>query len=546
MKTLHCIHTIPKHRHGLTRWAVVAALGVWPVLAGWLGVWPVLAGCSSHKNGNEDEADAAVMHDAQSDGTTADAADATPDGRLDAEQPDAAEPRAECLADELDFAPSQQTGTINWDQFPEFHLADGLVAVWNGPHFDSAALEPLAHGFTHLSVDGTTSDGRASLDPSARAILWTGVAYLNGQPWREVASPWGNDQDAYLARWQSYWRAYANDYPDTAGMDMPDADLICADIERFVSHDSDILALRTDPNTPQEVAALDDEAFIDRYKRDMARLYATPMQAITDAGYSSHLTSYGDVPIRRTWWGIPTHTWTEWTTDRSLVHFLVDAPDVAGPTWRNSYGPFYDLLDIVAPSAYFFYDYPDDPASDQSAWDNASHWLAYLIFQVEANSAWTDKPLMIFEWMKFHDAVYPEGRNIRPFMAEGAAIFTFMSGANGLWLWTHEANGNAGDPNWSYANYEWFTKGLYRLSRCNSFFEGPHEFWAPKDPVTLWQENGPVMRGVIRGHRMLVAAQNPHAADDETSDLNVVYHNATLGHITLTGREIKLEVYDLP
>jgi len=444
------------------------------------------------------------------------------------------------------FVPSTDTGIINWEGFPEFHLPPRLVAVYQGPHFGSSANEPLRHGFTHIANSGTTDEGRALLAPENRAVLWTGVAGIEGSPWREALSPWGNDMDAYEARWGSYMRAYANWSPDTEGLDMPDVDILCADIEKHLTADDEILALRTHGSTPADVAALDDGAFVDRYRRDMAALYDAPLSWVLDAGYAGTLTSYSDVPIRRTWWGIDDRTWAEWLADPLLVSYLVRDPSVAGDAWLETYGPFYHHQDILTPSSYFFYDYPETRDEDPARWNSAGDYLAYLLFQIEANLALSDREALVFYWMDFHDCCDSAGRSVRPHMAHAAAIFNYVAGARGAWLWDHQMDGNTGDPDKLYAMYEWYVYGLYRLTLFPDFFDGTALPCGADDAVTLMNENLPLWRGLVRGGSMLVAAHNPYAVEGETTRIEIEYEGSVVGEVDVPGLDTWLGVLELP
>ena len=441
------------------------------------------------------------------------------------------------------FKPSSEPGVIDWKKFPTFHLAENLTAVWQGPHLGSSAREPLNHGFTHIANRGSSTMGTLSQPAGTRAILWTMVAYEKGQPWAELKSPWGNDMAVYKKRWERYWRAYAGSFADSKEMDLPNADIISADIEARLENPADILKLRNAPSTPPAIKALDDKAFIDRYERDMARLYEMPLQALRDAGFKGKITSYSDVPIMRNWWDIPKHTWSDWGSNRRHVNTILANPDIQGPAWKESYGEFYESLDVLSPSAYFFYPYPGNSSLRPLKWKKASHWLSYLLFQVEANRAWSDKDQILFLWMNFHTK---NRTRIKPHMAHGAAVFPFLAGAKGVWLWAAEDHDNAGSTKASYAAYEWFVHGLHQLSEYNSFFEGAHTFWAPEDPVALQKGGKAVMRGVISGNRILLGVQNPYANDSKKTTVDIVYKNKSIGKVELAGPKLWLGVFNLP
>ncbi|MCY7356727.1 MAG: T9SS type A sorting domain-containing protein [Rudanella sp.] len=229
------------------------------------------------------------------------------------------------------------------------------------------------------------------------------------------------------------------------------------------------------------------------------------------------------------------NSWTDWSTNPARVHYLLKDTTA----FARVGGPFLERLDYVSPSAYYYYDYPSALAPD---------YLAYMLFQIEANRAWTDKPMMPFVWMRYHDCCGNYPNFIRPEMAEATAIFPFFSGAKGLWLWDVPGFDNPQSPGYRpndiYTAYESFIHGLYRLSRFSDMFEGNYELVIPKPARDLMDAREPVWRGVVKGQNILIAAQNPYAADGTKTTINVKYQNFSR-EITLTGRQIYLCQFNL-
>ncbi|HWV28523.1 MAG TPA: hypothetical protein VN038_02670, partial [Dyadobacter sp.] len=338
--------------------------------------------------------------------------------------------------------PVTTNNSIEWSKFPEFSLP--FKVIYSGPRFGDTQSQPLKHGFSHISAFSGSEPG--SLAPGQRAMLWYGVATSTGnQPWADNAlkSPWGNDTAAY----RNYWDNYASTVTST--------DIVCLDIERMQREDRDILALKTNAQIPQNYRNLSDADFLATYKRDMRWWYTEAANRLRAKGVKASLTSYSDVPIRNTWLNITTNSWQDWTTNLARTHYLMQ--DNAGKVG----GSFYNAMDFLAPSPYYYYGYDHPIGKD---------YLSYLLFSIEANAAWSTKPIIPFVWLRVHDSYDPNIPLITDFMAEATAIFPFFSGAKGLWLWENPFL--SADRQENYAPYEHFIYGLYRLSQFKDMLEG--------------------------------------------------------------------------
>lgn len=454
------------------------------------------------------------------------------------------------------FTPSSELFTINWEQFGEFQLPSGLSAIYMGPHMNDASLKPLTHGFTHLCPDSAPLAALANTLPSQRAILWGNTAgapsapIVGNQPWGMYSMPWYND----LALYQSYWsniylKPYANRFPDSAGQDLPQVDILCSDMEKILISDSEILALKNSAVVPPEAQQLSDAQYIEVYKKTMAALYNTAHDYVLSKGFQGQLSTYGEPPIRRKWGDIASKTWTEWTTDPSqnLTNYLLGDYNSADPNWVKQPGIFYESCDLICPSAYYFVNYPEKKSDNPSQWMGAGNYLAYLLFQVEVNRAYTDKKIIEWVYLRYHVSSNAPNQFIRPHMAEATAIFPYFAGAKGIWVydWYSGTNG-AGDPNLNYSTYEYFILGLYRLSKFKSMFEGDYTTYMPTNPRDLIVEKKPVWRGIVNHGKILVAAQNPYAEPTDLTELEIIYQGTVLGSIPLQGQETALQLFDLP
>nr|WP_317046932.1 T9SS type A sorting domain-containing protein [Spirosoma aerolatum] len=430
-------------------------------------------------------------------------------------------------ADRLTFTPVSQSNLIEWSKFPDFSLP--FPIIYGGPRFADTQASPLRHGFSHL-VDVKDSEYGSLVKPPQRATVYYGVATGLNQPWETIESPWGNDLTAYRAKWDAYLSGLSGGRKNAAGLYILPVSRLALDIERFQETDARILRLKTDTRVPATYRTLSDADFIAAYKKAMRNLYAESARYVRQhadlTGIS--VTSYADTPVLNTYVNVPTFSWTDWKTNLSLTNYMVQ-----DSTLSRIGGPYYDQLDALAPSAYYYYDYPNPFAQD---------YLAYLLFQVEVNRAWSTKPVVPWVWMRYHDSSNTPFQFIQPFMAEATAIFPFFSGAAGLWLWENPTFASTRTD--TYAAYEHFVHGLYRLSRFADMFQGTYELVIETPARDLMDKQLPVWRGVVKGNQILIAAQNPYAADGAKTSLTVNY-KSWRQTIELTGREVYLCRFDL-
>lgn len=419
--------------------------------------------------------------------------------------------------------------SIEWSKFPEFSLP--FTIVYNGPRFNDQQSQPLKHGFSHLG--GFSGAEPATLPASKRALLWNSVASLPGttQPWSDlgIESPWGNDTTLFRANWASYLKRLADSFEDSRGQAMPKADILCLDVERMQELDRDILLLKTNQKVPAQYLALSDADFLAKYKKDIRWWYSEAANYLVQNNLdpNTKIGSYSDVPVRGTWLNVPTNTWQDWTTNKQRTHYLMQDDN------GNIGGSFYNHMDLMMPSAYYYYPYENPFGKD---------YLSYLLFQIEVNTAWSNKPVVPFLWLRYHDSFVSGSPQIPSFIAEATAIFPFFSGAKGLWLWDNPQFENSAQQN--YATYEHFIYGLYRLSQFADMFQGDYQLVIPQSARDHMVAQNPIWRGVVKGNRIVIAAQNPYGTDGQQVSVNV-YHNNWYRTITLTGKEIFLCEFDL-
>ncbi|GAB2538163.1 T9SS type A sorting domain-containing protein [Spirosoma aerophilum] len=430
-------------------------------------------------------------------------------------------------ADKLTFTPVSQPNLIEWSKFPDFTLP--FPIIYGGPRFSDNQASPLRHGFSHL-VDINNSEFGTLVQPRQRAVVYYGIATGLNQPWETIESPWANDLGAYRAKWDSFLSGIAGGQKNAAGLYILPINRLVLDYERILETDNRILSIKQDNRVPENYRKLPNADFIAAYKLAIRNLYTEAARYIRQhadlTGIS--LSSYADTPVLNTYLNVGTFSWSDWTTNLARTNYLVQ-----DSTGRGIGGPYYQQLDALSPSAYYFYDYPSPLAKD---------YLPYLLFQVEVNRAWSNKPVVPWVWLRFHDSSSSYPNFIQPFMAEATAIFPFFSGAAGLWLWEDPTlSSNRSDV---YAAYEHFTHGLYRLSRFADMFQGTYELVLTTPARELMDKQQPVWRGVVNQNKILIAAQNSYAAEGQKTSLTVRY-KSWQQVIELTGREVYLCRFDM-
>ncbi len=434
---------------------------------------------------------------------------------------------AQQCAERLPFTPVTGLNQIEWSKFPDFALP--FPVIYGGPRFTDTQASPLRHGFSHL-VNVQGNELGSLVQAKQRAFVYYGFATGLNQPWETIESPWANDLNAYYAKWNDFLVSISGGQKNAAGQYILPMSRLALDIERIQETDARILRLKQDARVPETYRNLSDADFVATYQKDMRNLYAEGLRYIRQHADLTNVsvTSYADTPVLNTYLNVPTFGWTDWTTNLNRVNYLVKDQSGSGVG-----GPYYEQLDALSPSAYYFYDYPNLLAQD---------YLPYLLFQVEVNRAWSNKPVVPWVWMRYHDSSNSPLQFIQPFMAEATAIFPFFSGAAGLWLWENPTLGL--DRNDNYAAYEHFTHGLYRLSRFAHMFQGTYELVIDKPARDLLDGQLPVWRGVVKGNSILVAAHNSYAADGQKTSVLVRY-KSWQQTIELTGREVYLCRFDM-
>src|SRR5690606_7079021 len=118
---------------------------------------------------------------------------------------------------------------------------------------------------------------------------------------------------------------YVNSRWDKFGrLDRLKYDIIILDIERAHHSPEAILKIKQNPLIPAKFRELSNQEFINEYKLAMARLYYEPLKLLKDSlPLNLKVSSYGETPVRRNWWGINKFSWESWRKDIDHIDYLV-------------------------------------------------------------------------------------------------------------------------------------------------------------------------------------------------------------------------------
>ncbi len=424
----------------------------------------------------------------------------------------------------FNFRASSPGQGVNWNQFPEFNLP--FKVVYGGPGSAYNPYELGRRGFSHFSNPNSYSN----IPVKNRAFIFTNVVLASpNQPWYLERNPWGNDMKAYERYWDEWIRNIKSSGQTPNELDI---DLLCFDVERQLKSDPEIILLKKSNYTPANLKTLSDADFILAYKKELQALYTTVSTYFRKNGVinpqKTKVTYYADSPIYNTFINIQGRSWDKWQSDKTAINYL--CYDYS----KNKVGgSLYDQQDFLTPSAYFYYDYPHPFAGE---------YLSYLLFQIEANRAYSEKEQMVFLWQRFSYNPDYVGRPIRNWMAESMTIFPFFAGAKGLWIWEDPASINQGSD---LSNYEYIMKGMYRISKFSDMFTGNYELVETTSARDYNENKQAIWRGVKKGNSILIAAHNPWAKSESDEVQITCKYKSWTRKITLKGYETHLCKYDL-
>lgn len=434
------------------------------------------------------------------------------------------------------FTPTTGPAEINWNQFPDFSLPERFKLIFQGAGRNLG--NPLQHGFSHIEQYRMDSLDRLTVPPRKQALM----VYANFFERNKIQFNNHHDgiTDPFVDADTHFVRVLHQLRPNGPGSRLA-VDYLLFDFENIAYHPSKgSLA----PNSPGH--KIPDAEFEAAYRQRMADRYAQVLKTVK----RNVLVSGGKVGIYGPSGPIELafHKWPEAAyVDPNRKIKIWDQRTAAGEVWHRE-------KDFLVASSYFFYGRHSLLHRDTNR--HELRWLPRILTEVETNRVWSKKPLIPIHWLFY---VNDEPRPVTPEMAEGLPIFLLLAGTDGLWLWDNTQNLTpGGDPanpesraNMNFSVYEHFVHGLWRLSRHNAFLSGRCEAITPEvdygdgwgfrtmRPADFRRNDYPVVRALVNGDRMLIAAHAYAARPDETRTIIIRYKNWQRP-LTLRGKEIFL------
>jgi len=387
------------------------------------------------------------------------------------------------------------------------------VLIYDAPVLPINYVEYKKLGFDYISVYSLKDP--KSVPNDVKYILWTGVASNDAKSkWSVEKSPFVDDIGQYAKRWNDRLNYYMVTYNNPKDKD--DFGIIVLDIE-----------------SKKNSAELEKERDIVEYKTKMEKLYRYPLEfAKSEHNNYKIWSSYSDVPVERNWWGIPKKTWAEWTSDPSHLNYITHSNSKGRVTETE----FSNQLDVYTVSSYFFYN-PEfyNPKT-------ANQYLGYLLFQLEANQAWTEKPVYLYYTFKYQAS---EGRGtlINKEMVKNSVIFAFLSGADGIVLYDDSRKATS-DSDY-HLLLRTFIESISELQKYSDYFIDKNVFfYKPDNARDLFTERKYIVRGIEKNNKLLLAATNPFAKNNEVTRIPIYYKGKFID-IRLKGKELFLEEFIL-
>ncbi len=379
-------------------------------------------------------------------------------------------------------------------------------------------------GFSHISAFCVPDP--VKIPNNRKYLLWGYINVDESSNWRKSYSPFGNNLKNLEREWKRSLDRFEKSYHNFK--DKNQIDIIVADYEAKLNEKQ----LKNNPPFQKGKTRVASKA-IDEYKVEMRKLYDIPLKyAKKNYSYYKKWSSYSDVPIENTWWTIPDKTWNDWTTNPTNLNYITHTIVNGKPVETE----FSKSLNFYTPSTYYFYS-PSVSGEKVSA-----QYLAYMLFQLEANMAWTKKPVVLYHWFAYQGS--RENRElIDETMIRNSVLFAFISGAEGMVLYDDDRN-LTNDKRY-IDRVAVFSDAIASLSKYNSYFTNSNvTFFKPENARDLFANHKPVIRGIVKDGKMLLVAANPFAREKETTNLTINYLNKRI-NITLKGKNALLQEINL-
>lgn len=409
---------------------------------------------------------------------------------------------------------------VNNSSFPK-------VIVYDGPKIPISFQEYLKLGFSFINTYSLNNPQQ--VPNKYKYVLWTGIAFNHNDknaPWAKNYSPFGNDLLKYENFWGNRLRLYYNAFNNPH--DKNKFGLIVLDIEakRHVS------SLNSAP--PSRQANDNRKEYNELYKIEMAHLYNKPLKyARSFFNHYSRWSSYADVPIERTWWNIPKKSWKEWTSKSDNLNYITH---YRGNNGTINETDFYKSLDFLSVSSYYFY----NPKYNNKV--EANKYLAYMLFQLEVNQAWSKKPIYLYFTFRYNGKK-EWNTYIDHNMVKNSVIFAFLSGADGMVLYDNKKV--AISDSQYHQLLKTFVETISLLVPYKDYFMNKNViYYKPDNPRDLFTNKKYIVRGIEKNGKLLIAATNPFAEKDQITNVSFFYKGKLI-YIQLVGNETYLNELSL-
>lgn len=391
---------------------------------------------------------------------------------------------------------STRPGVMNWNVVPPFRLNPGEVFIWDGIYNSGAQLDAMRErGVTHFSVVKYTDPKINRFDvPLGQRWAMLNNGHFNGTPafgGANVAAITDAQIDQVTDNFMQEYRSRARLQSREPVLDWASLDMEWGE---------------GDPARAAKIGHI-RRRIINRLRNQ----------------YGVRIVECYDVyPV--TWHPDQffTGTATEWNhlmvDGKPLVQFTNNVPYIPINNWVNESGNWRQAN---------FYDekqYLDLRAERKRT--NAD-WLYRICRALEVNNRVSPVPSIGYVTHGWAEFGYPKEQwgALRPDIMEGLAIWQFMEGGQGLGVWSENVDIGTGGIVRDY--YEALLVGLYKISRHNdlrtgqrTFYQLPYSLdggktWIEEDIFATEKAKRPVVRAIVKGNKILVAACDPNLFDGQ-------------------------------